>query len=280
MNPIRYFLVVVFTALYLPGYGQKIKVGFRTGISFGNFYAHHSPSERPRFPSEMDPNELPPILRPAADQPPPSYYYETSLGKDMRSGIFSHLFMEWELEKRLSAEMGLGYSQKGIDMKYSMYSTSINSDNATTKLSYQFNRNLRLDYIVIPVNFLYKLGRKERFYVLAGIYHSIATNFLIKTSLIAIEEQTFDSSGQLKTHAVSNSMHKDAYASIFDSGLVGGFGVNFPLTKKLMLGMDIRSAVGIISIPRKYEEYGFQGFNQTTKNINFETGLKLLYLLK
>ncbi len=44
--------------------------------------------------------------------------------------------------------------------------------------------------------------------------------------------------------------------------------------------MDIRSAVGLISVPKKYEEYGFQSFGETSKNIGYETALNLQYLLK
>jgi len=275
-----YFLFMVFMSLSFLGYGQEMKLGFRSGVSFSNFYAHQFPDEMPRFPFQVDPNKPPSQLEPIANYPPPSYYYETDFVKDMRTGFFSYLFLDWKLEKRLSAEIGLGYSQKGIDIKYNLYSTSINPDNATAKLSYQFNRNFRLDYIVIPVTVQYKLDRKERFYVLAGIYNSIAIKFLIKNSLVVINEQTFDSAGHLTTNSITNIIHGDSYASIFDSGLKGGFGVNIPLARKVMIGMDIRSSVGMVSIPRKYEEYGFQNFNQTTKNINFETGLKLLYLLK
>jgi hypothetical protein len=42
----------------------------------------------------------------------------------------------------------------------------------------------------------------------------------------------------------------------------------------------MRSAVGMISIPKKYDEYGFQSFSSTSKNLSFEMGLKLLYVLK
>jgi len=271
---------MVFMSISFLGYGQEMKLGFRSGVSFSNFYAHQFPDEIPRFPFQVDPNKSPGQLEPIANDPPPSYYYKTDFIKDMQTGFFSYFFMDWKLEKRLSAEIGLGYSQKGIDLKYNLYSTSINPGNAMAKLSYQFNRNLRLDYIVIPVTVQYKLDRKERFYVLAGIYNSIAINFLIKNSLVVINEQTFDSTGQLTTNSITNLIQGDTYASIFDAGLVGDFGVNFPLAKKVMIGMDIRSSVGMVSIPGKYEEYGFQSFNQSTKNINFETGLKLLYLLK
>ena len=252
-STMKYFLFMVIMSLSYLGYGQKMKFGFRSGVSFSNFYGHHSPAEIPRFSSQGDPNKPPVLLDQTPVYPPPSYYYEIDFIKDVRTGLFSYFFLDWELQKRLSGEIGLGYSQKGIDINYNLYSSAINSDNSTTKQSYQFNRNLRLDYIVIPATFQYKLGKKERFYVLAGIYNSIAVNFLIKKSLVVKNEQSFDSAGQLTTNSTSNTIQGDTYASIFDAGLVGGFGVNFPLAKKVMIGMDIRSGLGMVSIPRKHE---------------------------
>jgi len=274
-----YFLFIFFMPLSFLGYGQEMKLGFRSGLSFSNFYAHHSPAEIPRFSFQVDPNKSPILLEPMVNYSPTSYYYETDFIQDMRVGFFSYFYLDWKLEKRLSAEIGLGYSQKGIDIKYNLYSTFVNSDNSKAKLFYQFNRNLRLDYMVIPLTVQYKLGRKEQFYVLAGIYNAIAINFSIYNSLIVKDKQIFNLEGQLTTNSVSKMIHGNAYASMFDSGLVSGFGVNFPLAKRVVIGMDIRSSVGMVSIPRKYKEYGFQSFNQSTKNINFETGLKLQYIL-
>jgi hypothetical protein len=133
---------------------------------------------------------------------------------------------------------------------------------------------------VVPLTLHYSLDEKERFYVLGGIYSSVAVNFLIEESLVATDEQTFDSSGNWIGSSVSESWATDAYASLFDSGLLAGVGVNWPLTKRIITGIDIRTTVGLISIPRKYEEHGFQSFNKASKNISFETGLKLQYILK
>ncbi|MEX2567814.1 MAG: hypothetical protein WD431_17840 [Cyclobacteriaceae bacterium] len=78
----------------------------------------------------------------------------------------------------------------------------------------------------------------------------------------------------------SKSSTNDAYANHFDSGIITGFGLNLPLTKKMIIGIDIRSALGLIRVPENYDEYGFQGFRETSKNIGFESGLKVQYNLK
>lgn len=268
---------MIFMTVYLLGYGQKIKLGVRSGVSFSNFYSYHIPGEIPDYTITTTPS-VPIVIDPNI-QNLPSYYYKTDFIQNMRVGLFSYLYMDYEIKQRLSAEIGLGYTQRGIDMEYNLHSTSINSDNNTVKLFYQFNRNLRLDYISLPLTFQYKLDRKERFYVLAGIYNSIAINFLIKESLVTTNQQTFDSNGNYLSSSKSDIWTTDAFANRFDSGLLAGFGINLPLTTKMILGIDIRSAVGLIKVPKKYEDYGFQSFSETSKNISFETGLKLQYIL-
>lgn len=274
----RLALFMIFMSVYLFGHGQTVKLGFRSGASFSNFYAHHSLGEIPNFTIQPGSNDRPLILDPSTYNDA-TYYYKTDFIKNLRTGFFSYLYMDLEIRQRLSAEIGLGYTQKGIDIEYNLYSTSINSHNNTVELSYQFKRNLRLDYISIPLTFQYKVGRKERFYVMAGIYNAVAINFLIKKSLVSVNQQTFDSYGNINTSG-SETWTPDAYASLFDTGLLSGFGVNFPVTKKVTAGIDIRGTVGLIDIPKRYEEYGFQSFSETTKNISFETGLKLQYKLK
>lgn len=61
---------------------------------------------------------------------------------------------------------------------------------------------------------------------------------------------------------------------------LNGFGVNLPLSEKITLGFDVRNATGLTNVSAKYEENRFQNFGETTRNISFETGLKLLYALK
>lgn len=266
-------------SVYAIGHGQNMKLGFRSGISFSNFYAHHSPGEIPNSTIQGSPSNNPPVIPDPNSYSIPSYYYETDFIKDMRTGFFSYLHLNWKIKQRLSAELGLGFTQKGIDVEYNLHTTSINSDNNTVKLSYQFDRNLRMSYLSIPFTFQYTLDKKERFYILAGIYNSVVVDFLIKESLVTTNRQTFDPSGTNVGTSEDKSWTKDAYADRFDSGLLAGTGINLPLAKKLIIGIEIRSALGLIDVPKRYKEYGFQSFSETSKNISFETGLKLQYIL-
>lgn len=276
----RCLLFLICVSFSFSGYGQKMNIGFRGGANFSNFLDHYSAGEIPDYSIGTSVPNNPIIICPCEDNSLPNYYYKTDFIKDIRIGFYSYLFLDISLKDRLSVELGLGYSQKEIDMKYNYYSTTINSDNSTTELSYKFNRNLRLDYIVAPVTFQYMIDKKQRFYILGGVYNSFAVNFLIKNSLVITNKKTYDSSGQLSKEEEGKTADPKTYAKIFDAGLIGGVGVNFPLTEKMTIGLDLRAAVGLVNIPGKYEQHGFQSFSESTKNLSFETGLKLLYALK
>src|SRR5690606_7426355 len=155
------------------------------------------------------------------------------------------------IRPRISAQIEIGYTQKGINIGYELHNTSINSNNHTVNLDYHFNRNLRLDYITVPLTFQYSLDQKERFYAVAGIYNSIAVNFLIKESSVITNKQTYTHSGQLIGSSESENWTTDAYANRFDAGLIAGVGVNLPLSKKLEIGMDVRGSLGLIDVPKE-----------------------------
>lgn len=275
----RIYLLTIFVACHILGHGQNVRLGFRSGISFSNFYSHYVTGEIPNVALTTNPSG--PMVPVVPNSPTiSSYYYKTDFTQNMRAGVFTYLFVDYQIRSRLSSEIGVGYTQRGIDLEFKQFTSSTNSDNNTVNLSYSFKRNLRLDYISIPITLRYELDKKNRFYVIAGIYNSFAVNFSINESLVTVNRQTLDSSGNMKSMEESKFSTTAAYASFFDSGLIAGIGFNFPLTKKMTIGLDMRSAVGMISIPKKYDEYGFQSFSSTSKNLSFETGLKLLYVLK
>jgi len=177
-------------------------------------------------------------------------------------------------------ETGLGYFQKGIDLKYSLNTSSVHSDNSITTISYQFNRDVRTDYLTIPTVLRYKIDRKERFYVLGGTYNAIALNLGVHNSTSLNNTKKLSPLGQLQQESISELTITNAYAHVFDFGLIGGFGFDWPLKNKWSVGIDVRGAMGLVNVPGKYEEAGFLSFSPKTKNINIETGLKLLYSMK
>src|SRR5690606_16293674 len=89
----RFSLLLVFLLLNGLAYAQDVKFGLRSGVGFSNFYAHQLHGKIPdsKFvtdnwsdgkPTFIDPNT--PYL--------PIPYYNTSLVKDVRTGIFSYFY--------------------------------------------------------------------------------------------------------------------------------------------------------------------------------------------
>lgn len=278
---IKYILYAFVLILVVPVYGQQLNFGLRTGIGFNNFYNHQKEGDIIQF--YFGPSNPTTPIQPA---PPgwqlPTSYFETSFIRDMRMGLFVQAFINQEIRPKLVMEVGLGYSQKGIDIAYQMSTTEVNADQTVALIEYQFNRDLRLNYLVVPVTIQYKIGKagKERFYVLGGIYNSVAMSFLINESLVTVDKLIYTSSGEYIGQQKTERSDDTTYARLFDTGLVGGFGVNMPITEKLSLGVDIRSNLGLVNVPGKYEEHGFQDFDRDTKHINFETGVQVIYGLR
>ncbi|MDQ3393123.1 MAG: PorT family protein [Bacteroidota bacterium] len=275
MNQIKFLLVSICMSVFINCYGQVKNFGFRSGVSLSNFYQHNDFSTITKTTVQPVQGGTAIIISGREGMS----NYETNLIQDLRVGFYSYVYMDWEIKNRLSTQVGLGYAQKGINLNYSLETTT-ELPNTTEKLSHRFNRNLRLDYLVIPLTLEYKLDKKERFYVLGGIYNSILVNFLIRESLVETTEQIyFNSDGVSSTSESYQYGFPVTYASRFDSGLLAGFGINWPLTQKWTIGADIRSGIGLISIPRKFDTNGFQSFHERSKNISFETGLNMRYIL-
>jgi len=259
-------------------YAQKIKLGFRGGANFANYVAHDASGSKIANNS-FQTGDFFGVLQPA-DKPVLNPYYKTNFMRDMRKGFFLSLLIDWELENKWHMETGLGYFQKGIDLEYSVNTSSVNVDKSVTTISYQFNRDVRTDYLTIPTVLRYKIDRKERFYVLGGTYNAFALNLSVHNSTSINNKKTLSPSGQLLQEAIYEMTITNAYAHVIDFGLIGGFGFDWPLKNKWSVGIDVRSDMGLVNVPGRYEEAGFLSFSPKTKNINIETGLKLLYSMK
>jgi len=136
-----------------------------------------------------------------------------------------------------------------------------------------------LDYITVPLTVQYHLDAKERFYLVGGIYQSVAVNFVIVDSRASTKSLTRWSSGAV-TASSFESETTIAYANRYDAGLLAGVGLDFPLSERFDIGLDVRGSLGLLNVPKESENYGFLGFSKSTKNLGLETGLKLQYSLR
>ncbi|GHN00762.1 hypothetical protein WSM22_22510 [Cytophagales bacterium WSM2-2] len=249
---------ILFLCLAANVYSQKIKVGLRGAVSFANFFDHAAPGSP--LPTSFSINPTPAININSSPE------YQTHFFKDMQTGFSSGITIEWQALEKWSFETGLSYVQKGIDLKYS-YSSNDASGNYTS----QFSRDLRINYLVIPVVAKYSL---RRFYFLGGLYSAIALNFDIKEASYSWHLKATGS----ETYGVSYL--NSGYVNALDGGLTGGFGYEIPLQGHWSIAVDVRTSLGLVNIPAKYSDTGFLNFTANTKNINFETGLRVSYTLE
>jgi hypothetical protein len=258
----RQLTLVLLILVSANAHSQIREIGFRGGTSIANFFSHNASATQ--FPNNStEPNDS---------------YYKTNFFKDMQVGFFFGLFVNRELRRKLDLEFGINYCQKGINLRYGYNERVVNPDNSTTNTSYQFTRDLRLNYLVVPAVLRYKLGKKERVYLLGGVYAAKGLTYIINDAFVRIIRETESSSGLLLYSSGSTSWIVDTNAERFDSGLIGGFGMEWPLKNKWRVGFDVRTNIGLISIPQR--DLYFFGFSSDAKNINIETGLKLLYSKK
>lgn len=245
----KYVMVLLLTFVFYSAYPQKWKLGLRSGASFANFYDHNANDGS----------------------------YKTDFLDDMKAGFFVDVFFDWRWSKKNSLEAGIGYCQKGIDLHYGRNTSMINTDNSTTTTSYHFRRDLRSNYITVPVVLHYALGKNERFYILAGSYHAAGIKYKIKDASIHIVRDIESATGEKMT-AIAETHITGAAVRIFDSGLIGGVGIECPLSEKCSLGLETRVNLGLISLSGP-DQVQFFNFSKEAKNINIEAGLKFRYAM-
>lgn len=244
---------------------QKVSFGFRGGSSFSNFYNHRQPYTQA-------------ILVPGPGVPPPPEQktYETGFFRDIRTGFFSEVILSWKLKEKLQLDAGAGYVQKGINLHYTS-TTTTEADFQVTRTTVDFVRDLRSEYLSIPVVVRYKLGRQERFYILGGIYNAIGLKFRINKAVITERRETTGRTG-IPLITTSESGITGSEGRRFDAGLTAGAGVEWPLSTRWRAGFDLRANAGLINLPAADNEQFFD-FKLQARNINVESGIRLMYIM-
>jgi len=278
---VRICLLFVLLMIYQSNVSaQNIKIGFKGGASFANFFNHNASGEQVE-------HTLSTIILtpdPSSQQPTPVTNtttiedYNTNFFNDMRTGFFSGLYMDIKLNEKWTIEAGLGYSQKGIILKYKTSNTVVNDDNTTTKQNRRMTRTVHTNYITLPGVFKYTIGKKQRFYTVAGVYTAFGISSKFKAWNYTVEER-YTSTGSPSTVSRAESSMNKSYVRVIDVGLVGGGGYEIPINEKWSMGIDVRMNIGLLNVPAKYDEVGYLTFSATTKNINIETGIKISYSL-
>jgi hypothetical protein len=197
----------------------------------------------------------------------------------MRIGYFSGFYIDLKIANRWTLEMGLGFTQKGIDLRNATNFTAVNVNNTTTKRQTELRCQLKSAYITLPVVFKYSIDKKQRFYLSGGIYTAYALKPKDFLCYQITYDKTYDSNGNVVSESIKTDSRERIFHHSIDIGLVGGGGVEVPLNNKWSAGIDVRINIGLVNVSGKYDEYGFMFFDRNSKNINIETGLRVSYRL-
>jgi hypothetical protein len=213
----------------------------------------------------------PPVLSnpPTGEYPKP--YYKTSATKDVRTGFYAGVHMEFKITKRFSVEYGLSYVQKGINMNFSSP-----IETSTAHGTYSFVRSIHTNYISTPLVARYYLDRQARFYVLGGWYDAFAVRSKIKEASSSSMQVT---NGELPATSLWTSRETSIKTNIIDGGLIAGAGFCLPVSDQLSIGLDARINVGLFELNGNSSRNDYIGFSGSSRNINLETGLRVVYTL-
>jgi len=255
---------------------QRLRLSFSSGASFSNYLGANDSGPK-GFPTSFAANPYyynssnPVLSNPSAGtyQKP---YYQTSATRDVRTGFYASVLMEFKITKRFSVEHGLSYVQKGIDINFS---TPI--ETSTSQGYYSFVRSIHTNYISTPLAARYYLDRKGRFYVLAGWYDAFAIKSKVKEASISATAFT---KGDLPTSVSSSTSRQTAIkTNVFDCGFIAGAGFALPINDQLSIGLDARINMGLMRLQGDTSRDSYLDLKYSTTNINLETGLRVVYTL-
>lgn len=219
------------------------KIGIRGGLSAANLLFVEAPNKIAGNCPSGDQNCF------IGD---PEYFIFNYKGglKNTRFGLVGGLFIENKLNEKLALELGLNYEQKGINLEYKSHTDTRSGDERTEEWRY-YKRDIRNDYLLVPLIAKYKFNAVSRFYVTGGIY----TGFLINT--VGLEEDSIKSviTSDYYLNSRMNRLDQEAskdLTSVLDAGIVLGGGASLPLGDHFALNVDARLNVGVLKVDRNY----------------------------
>jgi opacity protein-like surface antigen len=184
-----------------------------------------------------------------------------------RSSVGGGISFRYDTENKWAVSLGLIYSPKGAD-----YSGTVNDSTSehvgTSTFSYQDVTNYLDIPLLVHYNFMSSTS-KFRPYATLGIYTGIRLNG--KTTLdysfkgkINGMDSSYKSSPEIRNYYDRNNV---------DYGVVAGAGLNYDITSKLMIGVDVRYNAGLVDI----REIKLANTSQKNSNINvlLSVGYKL-----
>ncbi|GAB3204387.1 hypothetical protein ABID22_003314 [Pontibacter aydingkolensis] len=222
----------------------KLRVGVRGGLSAANLLFVEAPN---KFAGDCPDGTTNCISY--SDSEFYTFDYTGDLG-NTRLGLVAGLYAERILNEKLTVEAGINYEQKGLNLLYTSYSEKQQGSNMTENWKY-YKRDIRNDYLVLPLVVKYKLDPGSRFYITGGVY----TAFLVNAAGIAADSSSARATtswGQSGNTSSFKQTVTTEWTSKFDAGVVGGGGMSWPLGNNLTLSADARLNFGLLKVDAKY----------------------------
>jgi len=276
------WLLAIGLCFPLSSNAQKMALGFRGGQSFSN-YVNHNYSGVPVT------GQVPVLIlqntTPVSGDVSGGYtnYYKTSFIEDMRLCLHAGLFLNMPLTQKWSIEPGLSYVQKGIRL-HSTVKRHLPDLNVDQTIAY--DNTIHTNYIVMPIVAKYNLGKRERVFLLGGIYNALAVRSrgvfhgATATPVLGTNNPTYNPGTNYSTNSEYWQRNDDLATKRYDMGITLGGGMQWPITGLISLGFDVRGNMGLLALSKASDAASYYGFNSNARNINIEAGVRFMYALK
>ncbi len=205
-------------------YAQKVSIGFKGGFNIPN-------------------------LTPGGSQNFLNSGYSSQLRAD--GGIYG----EYHINKRFSISVGAEYSSQGGVTE--SFQTALNSFPPPENLYLNYQREVKLDYLLVPVLARYSWKKNKRSRL--GLYTAIGpfAGYLLKARQFKTYSATFED--EARTKLIDEEFLPDNQADIkndmytFNVGIEGFVGIAYNLTRNHTLFVEGGGNYGFLSIQKPIE---------------------------
>lgn len=267
---IRSLLFLLFSVSAVVCCAQDSDKGFRlislsVGPNFSNLLGSEAPHKINIVGSDQNPGVLPAM---DVKQSIGYFDYETSMIKDILTGIAIRLGTEYRVNNQWYVYAAIGYEEKGIHLKsFRRESRSVDlidngDDNAGNRMQQPASGivnhdeylevEIRNAYLTLPV-MARRYLRGERFYIQGGIYAGWLLTSQIRTfqrkHTYTVDQTSIGTDFQFSRDFTDDDKE---FTTRFDPGFSLGCGLDIPLSGKLLFNADLLLNAGVRKVDRKY----------------------------
>lgn len=292
----RYLLFFLFCLVHIRANSQQDKrrsfsVEFSLGISGSSLYNAEAP--HPFFVN---------YTRYGSKTTMPEYYeYDMKFFDGAVWKFFPQALVSWGHAERIRFFAGLAYKEKGINFHREKYEARELPGYLDASYSDTARRKINNRYVEMPMGVRYYFkSKKMRPYVFGGVYAALLVDE--KTTFYGSKfwvGRAIPPSRELYNYAISNWREQTGNGvngtHKIDIGLLGGGGIDVPLTKSLQLTFRTGIQMGLRRLDRynnnEYREEmtilgpahhskNYYGFSSKSRHLGVEAVLGIQYLVR